>query len=227
MTIETTRRGFLKFLGIGAASAIIEEPVRKLWFVGSNAPVGSRIESVAYDFPVVSVNEHGHGAPCDSPGKPFLLPGEYMLPSNGRTWGWHADPDPGTDSVRIFNGSKQLVGRISAHDWDNDRAGALEDLGFRMSDGYKSDERVKDYERAVAKAAEMSKADDAVMQAFEIAQGEMRTQLQNAQRRAVERAGYSPWVTDPSQGGHLTRAELLRRVAEVYGPYGRPLAVHG
>ena len=44
LTRAVTRRGMLKALGIGAAAALIEEPVRKLWFVGSNAPVGSRIE---------------------------------------------------------------------------------------------------------------------------------------------------------------------------------------
>jgi len=44
-----TRRGILKALGIGAAALAAEpilEPARKLWFVGSNAPVGSRIERV-------------------------------------------------------------------------------------------------------------------------------------------------------------------------------------
>jgi hypothetical protein len=52
MTTTITRRGILKALGIGAAVVAAEpmlstlEPVRKLWFVGSNAPVGSRIERV-------------------------------------------------------------------------------------------------------------------------------------------------------------------------------------
>lgn len=43
-----TRRRFLSFLGAGIATAAtpaIVEPVRKLFFVPSNAPVGSRIES--------------------------------------------------------------------------------------------------------------------------------------------------------------------------------------
>lgn len=44
MPTQLTRRGILKALGIGAAAAIIEEPIRKLWFVPSTAPVGSRIE---------------------------------------------------------------------------------------------------------------------------------------------------------------------------------------
>lgn len=45
MTI--TRRRFLSFLGAGIATAAtpaIVEPVRKLFFVPSNAPVGSRVE---------------------------------------------------------------------------------------------------------------------------------------------------------------------------------------
>jgi hypothetical protein len=41
------RRGFLTALGIGATAVAIE-PVRKLWFVGSNAPVGSRGERVSW-----------------------------------------------------------------------------------------------------------------------------------------------------------------------------------
>lgn len=40
------RRDFLKLLGVGAAAALIEEPVRKMWFVPSTAPVGSRVERV-------------------------------------------------------------------------------------------------------------------------------------------------------------------------------------
>jgi hypothetical protein len=39
------RRDFLRLVGIGAAAVAIE-PARKLWFVGSNAPVGSRVERV-------------------------------------------------------------------------------------------------------------------------------------------------------------------------------------
>lgn len=42
-----SRRGFLGLLGLGAAGVAADqliEPVRKLWFVPSNAPVGSRIE---------------------------------------------------------------------------------------------------------------------------------------------------------------------------------------
>lgn len=55
LTPSVTRRGILKALGIGAAAALIEEPVRKLWFVGSNAPVGSRIErpSSIFSDPVI------------------------------------------------------------------------------------------------------------------------------------------------------------------------------
>jgi hypothetical protein len=47
MTTNITRRGILKALGIGSLALAAEpilEPARKLWFVGSNAPVGSRIE---------------------------------------------------------------------------------------------------------------------------------------------------------------------------------------
>lgn len=47
MPTNLTRRGILKALGIGAAALAAEpilEPARKLWFVPSNAPVGSRIE---------------------------------------------------------------------------------------------------------------------------------------------------------------------------------------
>src|SRR5690349_3524999 len=54
------RRDFLKALGVGAAAVVIEEPVRKLWFVGSNAPVGSRIERVDYNFPVMARSPWGH-----------------------------------------------------------------------------------------------------------------------------------------------------------------------
>jgi len=43
------RRNFLKAMGLGAAALWVEEPVRKLWFVSSNAPVGSRIETPAFD----------------------------------------------------------------------------------------------------------------------------------------------------------------------------------
>jgi len=42
-----TRRGVLGLLGLGSAGVAAEqliEPVRKLWFVASNAPVGSRVE---------------------------------------------------------------------------------------------------------------------------------------------------------------------------------------
>lgn len=56
----TTRRGFLQALGIGAAAVAAEtlvEPARKLWFVGSTAPVGSRIERV--DFLVNPKMSHG------------------------------------------------------------------------------------------------------------------------------------------------------------------------
>lgn len=54
-----TRRRFLSFLGAGIATAAtpaIVEPVRKLFFVPSNAPVGSRVERLGngdvlvYDF---------------------------------------------------------------------------------------------------------------------------------------------------------------------------------
>ena len=47
MTTHLTRRGILKALGIGTLALAAEpilEPARKLWFVSSNAPVGSRIE---------------------------------------------------------------------------------------------------------------------------------------------------------------------------------------
>lgn len=37
------RRDFLRLFGLSAAGLAIE-PVRKLWFVPSNAPVGSRVE---------------------------------------------------------------------------------------------------------------------------------------------------------------------------------------
>jgi hypothetical protein len=49
-----SRRGFLGLLGLGAAGIAageLIEPVRKLWFVGSTAPVGSRIER--YEFPAM------------------------------------------------------------------------------------------------------------------------------------------------------------------------------
>lgn len=57
-----TRRSFLTALGIGAAALAIEEPVRKLWFVGSNAPVGSRIERATHhgdDYLALVELEHG------------------------------------------------------------------------------------------------------------------------------------------------------------------------
>lgn len=41
------RRDFLRAMGVGALTAAapaLIEPERKLWFVGSNAPVGSRVE---------------------------------------------------------------------------------------------------------------------------------------------------------------------------------------
>jgi hypothetical protein len=43
MTTQLTRRSLLSALGLGTA-ALIVEPVTKMWFVPSNAPVGSRIE---------------------------------------------------------------------------------------------------------------------------------------------------------------------------------------
>lgn len=49
MTTHLTRRGILKALGIGAAALALEpilEPQKKLWFVPSSAPVGSRIETL-------------------------------------------------------------------------------------------------------------------------------------------------------------------------------------
>lgn len=61
--MKLDRRGFLQLLGVGAAAVAVEpiiEPVRKLWFVGSNAPVGSRIERVDYSTSVMLSLEHGH-----------------------------------------------------------------------------------------------------------------------------------------------------------------------
>lgn len=59
------RRGFLKALGIGATAIAAEEllePVRKIWVVPSNAPVGSRIERVPeFNFPVEPVQPAVHG----------------------------------------------------------------------------------------------------------------------------------------------------------------------
>lgn len=46
-----TRRRFISFLGAGIATAAtpaIVEPVRKLWFVPSSAPVGSRVDDIAW-----------------------------------------------------------------------------------------------------------------------------------------------------------------------------------
>lgn len=58
------RRGFLKALGIGALAAAapeLIEPVRKLWFVPSSAPVGSRVErlELGYD-PTWDIVDFGH-----------------------------------------------------------------------------------------------------------------------------------------------------------------------
>lgn len=43
-----SRRGFLKAMGVGAAAVVIA-PAPKLFFVPSNAPVGSRIEVIPAD----------------------------------------------------------------------------------------------------------------------------------------------------------------------------------
>lgn len=38
------RRDFLRLMGLGAAAPLLVEPVRRMWFVPSSAPVGSRVE---------------------------------------------------------------------------------------------------------------------------------------------------------------------------------------
>jgi hypothetical protein len=67
-----TRRTFLAALGIGAAAVAIEEPVRRMWFVPSSAPVGSRVERLTRDpldgpWPRVYAGrwEAGHGWQMD------------------------------------------------------------------------------------------------------------------------------------------------------------------
>lgn len=125
MTIETTRRGFLKFLGIGAAAAIIEEPVRKLWFVGSNAPVGSRVE------PAWTIDAAAQRL-YEACGKPFPLPGEYIHPAGEKARGWMYEYEPVAEFVKVYSGDRKLMGRISGADWAEDKASALADIGFRV-----------------------------------------------------------------------------------------------
>jgi len=65
MTTQLTRRGILKALGIGTLALAAEpilEPARKLWFVSSNAPVGSRIEQPVWEPPFVIEEEVGSEA---------------------------------------------------------------------------------------------------------------------------------------------------------------------
>jgi hypothetical protein len=65
------RRDFLKLIGIGSAVAavpeLIAEPVRRIWQVSSNAPVGSRIERVSYADPIWLAGEYGFTFSFGSP----------------------------------------------------------------------------------------------------------------------------------------------------------------
>lgn len=136
MTIETTRRSFMKYLGVGAAAAIIEEPVRKLWFVGSNAPVGSRIERVMFAgniTPIPSDEElakyDGFAQPCGA----IPLHGQYVLPTGRYAGGWSACPEDGV-MVAFRNANGDVMGRVTLNEFMNPelRSQALEDVGFRL-----------------------------------------------------------------------------------------------
>jgi hypothetical protein len=62
MTIATTRRRFLSLLGLGAAAVgaeAVAEPVRRIWQVGRNAPVGERsVHTIGWSADVAVLRKH-------------------------------------------------------------------------------------------------------------------------------------------------------------------------
>jgi hypothetical protein len=83
-----TRRSILKAFGIGAAGLILEEPIRKMWFVPSNAPVGSRIEQPACRGPVFTSFDKAFETAARYEGEPVWRIEDIQATSN-----FAMDPD--------------------------------------------------------------------------------------------------------------------------------------
>ena len=108
------RRDFLKLLGVGTA-ALAVEPVRKMWFVPSNAPVGSRVErwTNADGSPVwpirVGSTDITFNAPDES--EPWFY--EWPSEGSGRE---HADAIAKClDDPRTFGADPGALGMSSGH----------------------------------------------------------------------------------------------------------------
>jgi hypothetical protein len=149
------RRDFLKGLGLGAlyaaAPAILAPPEKKMWFVPSSAPVGSRVERLSErlwcqqidgsGFVINSLSE----APMSTtayvePLAERTFPG--LVPRDGETWSNVAGPPVAISRARLLDAEWKPVEVIPTDPADAHLADQLEKFAnWRLSEAERAQKR--------------------------------------------------------------------------------------